>query len=116
MPATSAGMTNCRLISFFEMPIEEPRNVGEGLAGLRRIDVELVLGMRLPLIDIEIGNDTGAAQFAMGANRIAEKQVAGAGGQDGGRKALEVAIDRRDVGILQALAVGIKFGRAAEPA
>src|SRR6266700_3513494 len=105
-----------RQLLFLEMPVEEFGNVGEGLPGLGRIDVELVLGMRLPLIDVEVGDHACAAQFAMRPNRVAEKQVTGAGGQDRGREALEVAVDRRDVGILQALSVRIKPGRTAEPA
>src|SRR3954452_780293 len=100
---------------FLEMPVEEFCNVGECLPRFRRIDVELILRMRLPLIDVEVGSDAGAAQFAMGPNRVAEKQVTGARGQDRGREALEVAVDRRDVGILQARSVCIKLRRTAEP-
>ncbi len=46
----------------------------------------------------------------MDANRVAQQQIAGAGGQDGGREPVHVAIDRRDQRILEVMPVGVDHG------
>src|SRR3954452_4616817 len=114
LPGTSAGSRYPLRDSLLQISIEELCYVGESFFRLRRIDIELVLRVRLSLIDIEIGNHAGAAQFAMRANRVAEEQVARTRCQDGRRKAFEVAIDRRDVGRLQVCPVGVELCGAAE--
>src|SRR6266700_7616668 len=101
MPATSVGIRYQSRHSFLQISIEEFRDIGERFLGLWRIDVELVLRMRLTFIDVKIGNDAGATQFTMRTNRIAEEQIARARCQDGRREAFEVAVDRRDVGIFE---------------
>src|SRR4051812_27077317 len=113
MPATSAGIRYSSQRSLLQMTIEEFCDIGKSFPRLRRVDVELVLRVGLPLIDVKIGDHAGAAQFAMRANRVAEEQIARAGCQDGRRETFEVAVDRRDVGILQVRAVGVEFCRAA---
>src|SRR5689334_20232452 len=84
--------------SFSEMLIEKTRDVGEGFLGLRRVHVEAVLRVRHAFIDVEIGDDPGAPELAMRAYRVREEEVARAAGQDGRREAVEIAVDRRDVG------------------
>src|SRR4051812_40997355 len=108
-PAMANPVTNETL--FLEIFVEEPCDVGEGFPRLRRGDVELILRVRLALIDIEVGGHPGAAQLAMRPHGVAQEKIARARGQDGRRKTLEVAVDRRDLGILQAGAVGVELGR-----
>ena len=65
----------------------------------------------------QVGADAGAAQRAMHQHRVGQEQVARPGGQQGRREALaEVAVERREVGILQVVAVRIEGDRVRQPA
>src|SRR5258706_7230138 len=102
--------------SLSQMPVEETRDVGKGFPGLRRVHVEAVLRVRLALIDVELGGDAGTPQLAMRAHRVGEEEVARAAGQDGRRKAVEIAVDRRQDRVPHVVAGGIELGGAAKPA
>ena len=52
----------------------------------------------------------------MGQHREAQEQVARAAGENGGRETAEVAVDRRELRILEVVSVRIKLRRAAEEA
>src|SRR5450432_2576711 len=80
---------------FSEVLVEEIRDVGEGLLGLRRVRGEGKLRVGLTFIDIQIGFDSGAAQLAVRAHGVAEEQIARAGGEDSRWETAEVAINRR---------------------
>src|SRR5258707_2888696 len=87
--------------SLSQMLVQETRDVGEGFLGLRRVHVEAVLRMRHALVDVELGDHAGAPELAMRAHRVGEEEVARAAGQDGWREAVEIAVDRREIGVLQ---------------
>src|SRR5579863_10751867 len=110
MPATSAGMTRGGRLppSPIHMPVEEPRDLLEGFARLRRVRIDGVLRMRKALEHLQVGVDAGAAQLAVGAHRQAQIQVARTRGQDRRRKAFEVGIDRRQHRIFQVVPVGVE--------
>jgi hypothetical protein len=50
---------------FAEMLIEEARDLGEHLLDLGRVRVEIVLGVRHALVDLQFGLDARAAQLAV---------------------------------------------------
>src|SRR5258708_39571927 len=78
--------------SFPQMLVEEMRDLPNGVLGFRRVDVAQILGMRLTFEDLQHGLDAGLAQLAMHPHRIAEQEVARAGGEDRGREAAHVAV------------------------
>ena len=73
--------------SLAEMLVEEPRDLGEDLLGLRRRGVEIVLGVRHALVDLKLCFDPGAAKLAVRKHGEAQEQVASAAGEDRRRKA-----------------------------
>lgn len=46
--------------SLSEMPVQEICDVHHRLLGLRRVNVDVILGVRLSFIDIEVGFDAGS--------------------------------------------------------
>src|SRR5262249_23178091 len=92
-PRPRAWGAQGRDASSLHVPVEEARDLLEGFARLRRIRVDRILRVREPFEHLQVGLDAGAPQLAMGAYGQAEEKVARARGQDGGRKAGEVAVD-----------------------
>src|ERR1700722_19991759 len=104
---------SARLLS--EMRSEERRNLAERFLALRQRVVELVLCVGFTFIDLKRGFDPRPSQLAMHANRVAQQQVTGAGGQYGGGKTVHVAIHRRDERILQVVPMRVDHcGRIAK--
>src|SRR6516225_2385051 len=87
--------------SLTEMLVEEPCDFGKGLLGLGRVSVEQILRVRHALVDLQLRLDAGLAQLAMRQHRQAQEQVARSAGQDRRRKAVKIAVDRRQLRILQ---------------
>src|SRR5579872_3282048 len=79
---------------FSQMAIEEARNLLEHFLRLGRSVVADVMRVRHPLIDLKRCFHASLTKLAMNANRVAQKQVARAAGQDGRRESMHVAIDR----------------------
>src|SRR3954470_15101732 len=92
------------------MLVEKRGYLAKRLARFRNGVIAAILRMALAFIDIEVGLDPGAAQLAMGAHRVRQQQIARAAGEDGGRKAVHVAIDGRDQLVLEVMAMGIDDG------
>src|SRR5262245_31417399 len=97
-----------------QMLVEEAGDLAERLLGLRRKGVEVVLRVRHALEHLQLRLHAGAAQLAVGEHGEAQEQVARAAGEDGGREAGEVAIDRRELRVLEVAAVGIEQRRSEE--
>jgi hypothetical protein len=99
-----------------EMLVEKLGNLAERHCGLGQAIVEQVLRMRLAFVDLELRLHPGRPERAMHPHRVAQQQVACAGGQDGWRESVHVAVDRRYQRVLQVVAVGIRYRRrVAEP-
>jgi 4-hydroxy-tetrahydrodipicolinate synthase len=82
------------------------RKPGAGLSATAMAEIDYLLTRRF---------DPGPSQLAMHANRVAQQQVTGAGGQDGGGKTVHVAIHRRDERILQVVPMRVDHcGRIAK--
>jgi hypothetical protein len=75
------------------MLVEEARDLGKDLFGLRCERVEIVLGVRHSLEPLQGGLHSGASQLAVDYYGQAQKQVARAAGENGRREACEVAVD-----------------------
>src|SRR5271163_3012080 len=65
-----------------EVLVEECRDLSERLFGLGHTIVKLVLGVRLPLVNLELRLDPSPPKLAMHPHRIAEQQVARPASQD----------------------------------
>src|SRR5438132_11102641 len=89
------------------MLVEESSDFLERVLGVRRGIVAVILRVRLAFEDLQHGFYARLAELAMHAYGVAQQEVARAAGQYGGRKALYVAIDRREKRILQVVAVRI---------
>src|SRR5215469_14654241 len=98
------------------MAVEELRELGEMLLRLGAEGIGVVLRVRLALEDDELRVDAGSAQLAVDAHGIAQKEVARPRCQDRRREALKVAIDRRELWVLEIVARGIELRGIAEPA
>src|SRR5271166_3273164 len=94
-----------------EMLVEKLGDLAERDGGLGHAIVEQVLRVRLTFVDLELSFHPGRAERAMHPHRVAQQQVACAGGQDSWRESVHVAIDRRYQWILQVVAVGIHYRR-----
>src|SRR3954452_16719637 len=99
-----------------QMLVEEARDLAEGFLRFRRRGIEQILRVRHALEHLQLGLRAGAAELAVGQHRKAQEQVARAAGENGGREAGEVAVDRRELWILEVMSVRIKLRRAAEKA
>ena len=66
------------------MLVEKLGNLAERHCGLGQAIVEQVLRMRLAFVDLELCLHPSRAERAMHPQRVAQEQVACAGGQDGG--------------------------------
>ena len=78
-----------------QMLVEKLGNLAERDGRLGQPIVEEVLRVRLAFVDLQLRLHPGRAERPMHPHRIAQQQVAGAAGQDGGREAVHVAVDRR---------------------
>jgi hypothetical protein len=76
-----------------EVLVEEGGDLAEGFPGFGDAVVELILRVGHALEHFELGVDTGLAQFAVYADGVAQQQVAGSGGEDGGRETVHVTVD-----------------------
>src|SRR5260370_7608194 len=94
--------------SFPQMLVEEPPNLAERLLPLRGEGIENVLRVRHALEHLQLGLDAGAAELAMGEHGEAQEQVARAAGENGRREARKVAVDRRQLRVLQVAPVAVK--------
>jgi hypothetical protein len=61
--------------------------------------------------DLQHGGNPGLTQLAVGANRVAEEQVARARRQDRWREPMEIPVDGRELRVLEIMTVGIQQGR-----
>jgi hypothetical protein len=95
--------------SLAEVLVEEARDLGKDLPGLRGIVVEIVLGVRHALVDLKLGFDTGAAKLAVREYGQAQEEVARAAGQNSRWKAGEVAVDRRELRVFQVMSGGVEL-------
>src|ERR1700730_10626396 len=93
-----------------EVFVEEGADFAEGFFRFGSLIVELVLSVRLAFEDLKLRIDARLAEFAMHANGVAQEQVAGAGGEDGRRGSVHVAVDRGDERVGQIVAVRIDHG------
>src|SRR5215203_1107445 len=96
------------------MLVEEARDLAEGFLCLRRRGIEQILRVRHALEHLQLGLHAGAAELAVGQHREAQEQVARAAGENGGGKAGEIAVDRRELWILEVMSIRIKLRRVAE--
>src|SRR5271170_5087988 len=94
-----------------EMLVEKLGNLAEGDGGLGQAIVEQVLRVRLTFVDPELRLHPGRAERTMHPRRVAQQEVACAGGQNGGRESVHVAVDRRYQRVLQVMAVSIHYRR-----
>src|ERR1700737_94955 len=79
--------------SMAEMAVEESGDLAERLLGLGHPIIELVLRVRLALVDFELRIDAGVPKLAVHAHGIAQQQIACPGGQDRGREAVHISVD-----------------------
>src|SRR6266851_867525 len=79
--------------SMAEMPVEECGDLAKRLLGLGHAIVELVLSVRLTLVDFELRVDAGLAKLPVHPHRVAQQQVACSRGQDRGRKAVHISVE-----------------------
>src|SRR5271165_538887 len=94
---------------------EKLGNLAERDGGLGQAIIEQVLRVRLAFVDLELRLHPGRAERAMHPHRVAQQQVACAGGQDGWRESVHIAVDRRYQGFLQVVAVGIHYRCTCKP-
>src|SRR5271168_2236128 len=92
------------------MLVEEGGDLAEGFPGFGDAVVELILRVRHALEHLELGVDTGLAQFTVYADGVAQQQVAGSGGEDGGREAVHVTVDWGEQWVAEVVAVGVDLG------
>jgi len=93
--------------SLSELPVEERGDLAKRLLGLGHAIVELVLSVRLTLVDFGFRVDADLAELPVHARRVAHQQVAFPRGQDRGRKAVHISVDGREQRILQIMPVGV---------
>ncbi len=93
-----------------EVFVEEGGDFTESFFGFGSLIVEHVLSVRLAFEDLQLGIDARLAEFAVDANGVAQEQVAGAGGENGRRESVHVAVDRGDERVGQIVAVRIEYG------
>ena len=65
--------------------------------------------VRQPFVDLQICLDAGSAKLAVRPHRVGQEKVAGAGREDGGRQAVEVAVNRLELRILEVVAMRVKL-------
>src|SRR6202043_2380381 len=94
-----------------EMLVEKLGNLAERDGGLGQAIVEQVLRVRLTFVDLQLRLHPGRAERAMRPHRVTQQQVTCAGGQDGWRESVHVAVDRRNQRVLQVVAVGVNRRR-----
>src|SRR5271165_3383617 len=82
--------------------VEEPADFGAALAVFGRPAQEPAMAGRL--LHVEFGGHARRAQRPVHADRVRKQPVPGAGGQDRGREAPQVAEQRRDVRVAQVVA------------
>jgi hypothetical protein len=90
-----------------QMPVEECGDLAKRLLGLGHAIVELVLSVRLTLVDFQLRVDAGLAELPVHAHRVAQQQVACPGGQDRGRKTVHISVDGREQRILEIMTVRV---------
>src|SRR5450432_4448327 len=95
---------------FPEMLVEKSADLRECLFGLGRRGVAIELRVRLAFIDLQHRLDPGLAQLAMHPHGRTEEQIARSGSQDGGRKTLHVAENRREHRVFDIVAIGVERG------
>ena len=93
-----------------EVFVEEEGDLVEGFAGFGGLVVHAELGVGLAFVDLELGVDAGLAELAVDADGVAEQEVAGAGGEDGRREAVHVAVDGGEQGVGEVVAVRVDLG------
>src|ERR1700694_3237924 len=91
--AAAAARLTAPQASMAEMAVEEPGDLAERLLGLGHPIIELVLRVRLALVDLELRIDAGVPKLAVHAHGIAQQQIACPGGQDRGREAVHISVD-----------------------
>lgn len=77
---------------------------------LRAFDLQGVVAVRQALKHVPVGDGTGAAELAVGAESVAEQQVTGSRDQVGRWKPREVAVDGRDHDIVGPQITGVQGG------
>src|ERR1700732_4593590 len=95
---------------------EETRDLGERLFSLWRIRFEKVLGVGHTLEYLQYGINTSLVKFPVSEHSVTEEQVACTAGKDCRRKAVKVAVDRREWRVPQVMPVGIKLRRTGQVA
>src|SRR5216684_8402529 len=93
-----------------EVTVEESGDLAERFPGLRHPIIELVLRVRLTLVDFELRIDAGVTKLAVYAHGIAQQQISCPSGQDRGREAVHISIDRREQWILEIMSAGVDDG------
>ena len=92
-----------------QIAVEELGELGEMLLGLGAEGVGVVLRVRLALEDDERRLDAGGTQLAVDAHGVAQEEIARARSEGGRRKALKVAIDRRELWVAEIVTSGVEL-------
>ena len=87
------------------MPAEKTGDFSKCFFRFRDAVIELIVCVRLPFENRKLGNNTGTAQLAVYAHRVAQKQIPRSSREDRRREPMHVAIDRRQKGISQVMTV-----------
>src|SRR5579862_7820397 len=87
------GLSSGRQISWFQISIEEARDLGPGVRGFRSFRNRHVLSVRLALEHKQLGNPAGPQELLMNAHGVAQEQVARSRQQNRWGEACEVAVN-----------------------